>query len=178
MSIRWSHDTVDSRACFAHDAHAGQSMYKLLDQVWRGVKRVSDFEPMDVVRHEGKIYTLRNRRHTVFSMLQRACRDILVMMPVRLYDRGDYKWVEDKFTSTFTTRSRDGLGIRLKSFEHGANVAMHQGAPAFGVNIGGSHWEQQVMKLADQHPHEVDANMLLRLKQRLSSTGSSFEIAI
>ena len=45
LLIRWPHDAIDSRATFAHDFHAGQSIYKLQDQVQRGIKSPHDFEP-------------------------------------------------------------------------------------------------------------------------------------
>ena len=55
-SMRWTYDTVDGPAILRHDQHAGQSIYKSLDQFGRGDKPVEDLgSPLDVVRHEGKL---------------------------------------------------------------------------------------------------------------------------
>ena len=55
LSIRWSHDSIDSRAALAHDRHAGQLIYNLHDQVLREERSPHNFKPLDVVRHERKL---------------------------------------------------------------------------------------------------------------------------
>ena len=71
-----------------HDEHANQSMYKLLDQLFRGTKTLRDLEPLDVVRRDGDLFALRNRRQTILSMLQGAFRTELIKVPLRIYDLG------------------------------------------------------------------------------------------
>ena len=46
------------RAAFAHNEHKGQSLYKLIDHLWRREKTANDCEPIICVRHDGKIYAL------------------------------------------------------------------------------------------------------------------------
>ena len=58
LLIRWTHKDVDSRAAFAHNEHKGQSLYKLIDHLWRREKTANDCEPIICVRHDGKIYAL------------------------------------------------------------------------------------------------------------------------
>ena len=37
--------------------------------------------PLDVVRYDGELYSLRNRRHTAFSVAQATERDELMRIP-------------------------------------------------------------------------------------------------
>ena len=49
LVVRWTHDTIDGRAIFCYDQHQGQSIYKSLDQFWRGEKAVVELDsPLDV----------------------------------------------------------------------------------------------------------------------------------
>ena len=34
--LRFTHDCIDARMCFRHGAHAGDSVYELVDELWRG----------------------------------------------------------------------------------------------------------------------------------------------
>ena len=56
LAIRWTHDTIDGRSIFLHGRHQGQSIYKLVDQVFRGNMPIEDLDaPLDIVRYEGKL---------------------------------------------------------------------------------------------------------------------------
>ena len=58
-----------------------------MDKLFRDDSAVEDLDaPLDIVRYEGKLYSLRNRRATVFSMVQGTRRDKLVNVPCRLFD--------------------------------------------------------------------------------------------
>jgi hypothetical protein len=59
-----------------------------------------------------------------------------VSVHVRLYDRGDFPWVDAKFISAFMTGTRDGVGVELKWSGHRDLKPMHHGAPLFGVGVG------------------------------------------
>ena len=48
----------------------------------RGEMAADDLDdPLDVVRYDGELYSLRNRRHTAFSVAQATERDELMRIP-------------------------------------------------------------------------------------------------
>ena len=142
-------------------------------------------DALDVVGHEGKLYSLRNRRQTAFSMLQAARRDELIRIPCRLFDleRGEIDSqgspVDRSFWRAFSGRTSDGQRVELKWMPHRVNVPMHHGAPLFGVgapllsvNAASTRHQQQVRALHQRQP-QMDVETLLRLKQRPSHSARS-----
>ena len=186
LAIRWTHDTIDGRGIFLHGEYKAQSIYKLVDSIFRGEKAIEELdEPLDIVRYEGNLYCLRNRRCTAFSLVQGTRRDELVQVPCHLFDLGrgerdsQGEDVDRKFWKAFTGQSSKGRRIELRWMGHQQNLPLHNHAPLFGVApllkglpASGSRYEQQVRSLHTRHP-EMDVKTLLRLKQRCSSTAHS-----
>ena len=54
-----------------------------------------------------------------------------VSAEVRIYDFGDYDWVDEKFRRAFSSKN-GGLGIKLKVWDGRKGVAMHCQVPTFG----------------------------------------------
>ena len=87
--------------------------------------------------------------------------------------------MDAKFLRSFTTVARDGVGVELKWSGHRDLKAMRHDAPLFGVGVGSSRYKQQVEVLGERFPGVVEVEMLLRLKQRRSSSlPSEFSLSL
>ena len=141
-------------------------------------------DALDVVGHEGKLYSLRNRRQTAFSMLQAARRDELIRIPCRLFDleRGEIDSqgtpVDRSFWRAFSGRTSDGQRVELKWMPHRVNVPMHHGAPLFGVgapflgvNAANTGHQPQVRALHQRHT-EMDVETFATAKTAPLSSSS------
>ena len=101
--LRFTHDTIDAGLRFANKG----SMYKLLDQLQRSELTAETLEPMDVVYHEGNLWSMSNRRLAVLLQYQALHRDRVVS--ARCVRRST-DWKNGKFYQSKTTNN-GGLGI-------------------------------------------------------------------
>eukprot|EP00927_Polykrikos_kofoidii_P047846 TRINITY_DN42129_c0_g1_i1.p1 TRINITY_DN42129_c0_g1~~TRINITY_DN42129_c0_g1_i1.p1 ORF type:complete len:493 (-),score=26.26 TRINITY_DN42129_c0_g1_i1:47-1462(-) len=121
--LRFTHDSIDSRLHFRNQL----SIFKTFDEFQRGVKTPQQLEePLDVCVHEGKLFSLSNRRLFTLLMYQAVNRDREVLAPCIMRSK---TWSQGKFNEAFTTQN-DGLGIRAHSWGR-VQEALHCSRPLF-----------------------------------------------
>jgi hypothetical protein len=167
LAIRWTHDTFDGRSIFLHGKHKGKSIYQLADKLFRDDSAVEDLDaPLDnIVRYEGKLYSLRNRRATVFAMVQGTRRDKLMRVPCHLFDLGcgerdsEGELIDRHFWKAYTGRVSEGRCIDLRWMGHGQNLPLNDKAPLFGnaapckgLPTRGTLYEEKVHAFGRRHP--------------------------
>jgi len=146
LCLRWTQDTINRKMMFGHD----ESIYKLVDQLQRGIKVPGDIDKqLDVVQHNGNFRSLSNRRLTALLMYQNLHRDMTVKAWCKICS-DDTQEFEEKNMST-----SDGLGIWVREGEK--NESKHLGAPLFQR---GEYVMHELQRTSDNHP---DSRSLLEL---------------
>merc|ERR1712083_240137 len=69
LCLRWTQGTINRRMMFGHKGVPDESIFKLVDQLQRDIKRPGDINALlDVAQHEGRFWSLSNRRLTALMM--------------------------------------------------------------------------------------------------------------
>ena len=118
------HDCIDARMCFKHGAHAGHSVYQLVDELWRGVRLPTEIVN-EAVLHQGLYYNLCNRRTVALHMFQALRRDKLFFTKAVVHDDSHPKFRPER---AFRTENM-GLGKAPNPKWMGEDVAEHDGCP-------------------------------------------------
>ena len=116
--LKFTHSDIDSRMAFKN----GKSMYMTLDQLERGIISPRDLPPLDICLHEGKYYSISNRRLKVLKWYDKN-----VMAPCIVRTK---KWRNNKFKKALTSKC-GGEGIRPKQSKGFKNHATHNGTELF-----------------------------------------------
>eukprot|EP00928_Gymnodinium_smaydae_P074630 TRINITY_DN57660_c0_g1_i1.p1 TRINITY_DN57660_c0_g1~~TRINITY_DN57660_c0_g1_i1.p1 ORF type:complete len:642 (-),score=77.46 TRINITY_DN57660_c0_g1_i1:117-2042(-) len=123
MALRFTHNTIDSRLHFRNQ----HSMFKTFDELQREVLAPDELaEPLDICLHEGKLYSMSNRRLFVLLMYQAVHRNRVVSAPCILRRTS---WNSGKFWKALTT-DNDGLAIDAYKTV-GLQQALHLRRPLF-----------------------------------------------
>lgn len=104
LVIRFTQDSID--ADFRHGTHSGQRLDATIDAMLQDEANPDDIPMITVVRHDGHVFSLDNRRLFVFRVL--AMRRGLSQVPVRIVPKSSVNW-EAKFTT-----QNDGATIRVR----------------------------------------------------------------
>merc|ERR1712137_361048 len=148
---------------FGHHGIDDDSIYKLVDQLQRGIKVPSDInEQLVVVQHNGHFRSLSNRRLTALLMYQSLHRDMTVKAWCKI-DSHDTQWF-DKANNT----TSDGLDIWVCEGEN--NESKHFGAPLFHR---GEYVMHELQRTSENNP---DSRSLLELLASIRVRKSSREL--
>jgi hypothetical protein len=100
--LRFTHDRIKSRF------GSGASIYETLEQLQLGKLHPFDLPPLDVCEHNGKWWSMSNRRLYVLLLYQavRPDRVVYVMCTFRWKD-----WKKGKFLKKLSTTAAMGLGL-------------------------------------------------------------------
>jgi hypothetical protein len=141
---------------FGHGGEDNESIFKLVDQMERGIKAAGDInEPLDVAQHDGKLCSLSNRRLTALMMFQSLHRDIVVKAWCKICSDDTQKFEEANSTSS------DGLAIEVREGE-----SQHFGAPLFQR---GEYAMHELQRVSERHPDDLHLfDLLSKLRVRRS----------
>jgi hypothetical protein len=112
--LRWTQDTIHSKMQFSDE----RSLYQTLDQLLRDARATVNLFRLELVVHDGSLYSLDNRRLTVLKMYQ-ACTGAEVFVNCVITDASRDFWRKLK------TRNK-GQAIGLDRRFPDAQEAYHQ----------------------------------------------------
>ena len=121
--LKFTHSDIDSRMAFKD----GTSLYMTLDHLERRKISPRNLPPLDICLHEGKYYSISNRRLKVLIWYASTQEDKNVMAPCIVRTK---KWRNNKFQKALTSKC-GGEGIRPKQSKGFKNHATHNGTELF-----------------------------------------------
>jgi len=152
--LHWTRDVKqgsDTDMMDEHDRHEGQSVYETVDQLWQGALRPEDIEPLVVVLHSGKLWSLSNRRLAALKMYQAWVGHKLIWIRCIVRDPHHPKFDSAMPTHipipmqipSVTTADNDGKGILPNTTDGHPSRAQHYqvlcaAAPVAGTNHEGA----------------------------------------
>ncbi|CAE8716192.1 unnamed protein product [Polarella glacialis] len=121
-ALRFTHHTVNSDLAFGEGHENRQeSIFKLIDALFRGTLVTTDLEPLDVFLHNGPdgargLYSRNNRRLLALLWLQAVRRDEALRVPCRIHhddDPGLARWFKEGYDAPGGKPGCNGLGLSI-----------------------------------------------------------------